>query len=251
MTIRIYETSDVHLEFGKFKHTSPDCDVAVLAGDIGVGHMALPWIERTFLDKNIPVVLVNGNHEFYGRDLVSHTEQTREKCAKLGIHFLQNNSVEIMGYTFIGGTLWTDFNLLGNQPLAMLDAQSKMNDYNQITKNGVLITPQDILEEHLITKMFIESFADTPDLKKIIVTHHPALPECINSRYDNHPLNPMYTNRMYSTVERVNPLAWFSGHMHNSFDFMLGETRFVCNPRGYIGYEINPEFIPNLVVELP
>ena len=107
MTIRIYETSDVHLEFGKFKHTSPDCDVAVLAGDIGVGHMALPWIERTFLDKNIPVVLVNGNHEFYGRDLVSHTEQTREKCAKLGIHFLQNNSVEIMGYTFIGCLLYT------------------------------------------------------------------------------------------------------------------------------------------------
>ena len=250
MSIRIHEISDCHLEFGKFRHTAPDCDVAVLAGDMGVGHMALPWIEHTFLDKNIPVIYVTGNHELYGRDLKTYPEETRAKCNKLGIHYLQNDAVEILGYTFIGGTLWTDFNLFGNQPIAMLDAAQQMNDYQQITYNGFQLTPEHILAEHQATRFFIDSFANTPDLKKIVVTHHPAVEETINARFKGYRSNPYYTSRLYSTVDAVNPLAWFSGHMHDSFDFMLGETRFVCNPRGYVGHELNPNFDPNLVIEL-
>jgi len=30
---------------------------------------------------------------------------------------------------------------------------------------------------------------------------------------------------------------WIHGHTHESFDYMVGDTRIVCNPRGYIGYE--------------
>jgi len=28
--------------------------------------------------------------------------------------------------------------------------------------------------------------------------------------------------------------------MHDPSDYMIGETRVVCNPRGYVGYERNP-----------
>ena len=31
--------------------------------------------------------------------------------------------------------------------------------------------------------------------------------------------------------------AWFHGHTHDDFDYMVGSTRIVCNPRGYINYE--------------
>jgi hypothetical protein len=31
--------------------------------------------------------------------------------------------------------------------------------------------------------------------------------------------------------------VWVHGHMHDPFDYTLGETRVICNPRGYIGYE--------------
>ena len=30
---------------------------------------------------------------------------------------------------------------------------------------------------------------------------------------------------------------WTHGHTHEDFDYMIGSTRIVCNPRGYIGYE--------------
>jgi hypothetical protein len=30
---------------------------------------------------------------------------------------------------------------------------------------------------------------------------------------------------------------WTHGHTHEDFDYMLGSTRIVCNPRGYDGYE--------------
>ena len=30
---------------------------------------------------------------------------------------------------------------------------------------------------------------------------------------------------------------WTHGHTHEPFDYMIGETRIFCNPRGYIGYE--------------
>jgi hypothetical protein len=30
---------------------------------------------------------------------------------------------------------------------------------------------------------------------------------------------------------------WVHGHMHNPSDYMIGDTRVVCNPRGYVGHE--------------
>jgi hypothetical protein len=30
---------------------------------------------------------------------------------------------------------------------------------------------------------------------------------------------------------------WTHGHTHEPFDYMIGSTRIVCNPRGYSGYE--------------
>jgi len=30
---------------------------------------------------------------------------------------------------------------------------------------------------------------------------------------------------------------WTHGHTHEDFDYMVGSTRIVCNPRGYDGYE--------------
>ena len=30
---------------------------------------------------------------------------------------------------------------------------------------------------------------------------------------------------------------WTHGHTHEEFDYMMGSTRVLCNPRGYIHYE--------------
>ena len=41
---------------------------------------------------------------------------------------------------------------------------------------------------------------------------------------------------------------WTHGHVHNVFDYTIGETRVVCNPRGYPGE--NTEWDANLMVEV-
>ena len=38
-------------------------------------------------------------------------------------------------------------------------------------------------------------------------------------------------------MDRPEIKLWVHGHMHDDFDYMIGDTRVVCNPRGYIGYE--------------
>lgn len=46
------------------------------------------------------------------------------------------------------------------------------------------------------------------------------------------------------------PLLWVHGHTHDSFDYMIGSTRVLCNPRGYIPEEANKQFDPALIVDL-
>jgi hypothetical protein len=42
---------------------------------------------------------------------------------------------------------------------------------------------------------------------------------------------------------------WTHGHTHHCFDYVIGETRVVCNPRGYDGYE-DTGWDPMKVIEI-
>jgi len=61
--MKVHILNDLHIEFEDFTPPGTDADVVVLAGDIGVGTGALPWIERCFPTR--PVIYVPGNHELY------------------------------------------------------------------------------------------------------------------------------------------------------------------------------------------
>jgi hypothetical protein len=45
---------------------------------------------------------------------------------------------------------------------------------------------------------------------------------------------------------------WTHGHTHVPFDYMIGETRVVCNPRGYEndGYSEDTGWNPNILLEI-
>jgi hypothetical protein len=51
-------------------------------------------------------------------------------------------------------------------------------------------------------------------------------------------------------VERV--VLWIHGHTHDSFDYTVGGTRVLCNPRGYAknGVNENAAFEAGLVVQV-
>ena len=51
-------------------------------------------------------------------------------------------------------------------------------------------------------------------------------------------------------MDRPNIKLWTHGHTHEDFDYMVGDTRVVCNPRGYIGYEARADKWKLKVVEI-
>ena len=64
-------------------------------------------------------------------------------------------------------------------------------------------------------------------------------------------LNTYYASDQEEFIKQHSPVLWLHGHMHNSSDYEIYSTRVVCNPRGYIPYEPNPDFNSNFVVEVP
>lgn len=124
--MRALVLSDLHLEFDRFdvvhngRRVDDGADVVILAGDIASGINGIGWARTAFPDKEI--VYVSGNHEFYGGTYERLIEDLRGEAEEKGVHFLERDRVEISGFTFLGATLWTDFNLAEQQEFSMEEA---------------------------------------------------------------------------------------------------------------------------------
>ena len=258
--MKIHPLSDLHLEWSSSKFeaatVAPEgTDVVVLAGDIHPGVYGMLWAAKTF--KNLPIVYVAGNHEFYGhRRIERHYEKMAAKAEELGIHFLQNETVVIDSVRFVGGTLWTDFNLRGDQPIAMVQAAMPggMNDYKQISQGkwkNTKLRPQTVLNEHEKTMEFLmDELGTDHDGPTVVVTHHAPSERSCFPGYRGDGDNVYYATKLDRFVEMHSPALWVHGHIHQSVDYEIGETRVATNPRGYFPANINPNFDVNLLLEV-
>ena len=51
-------------------------------------------------------------------------------------------------------------------------------------------------------------------------------------------VNGAYSSDLSEFIQdRPQIKLWTHGHTHDVFDYMVGATRIVCNPRGYHGHE--------------
>lgn len=251
--MKIHVMSDIHIEFGDLQNYQvPDCDVVVLAGDVHLGSRGLDWIVKNIPDK--PVIYIEGNHEGYNHDL---TVVKEELCKASGnIYFLDRGHVMIYGVMFIGATLWTDFKLYGedNKFFAMQQAAMHMNDYRIIRADGKKLTPGMTAMYHERDRLFIETELEwsTAAGPTVVVTHHLPSEKSLSDPYRQarDDLNPAYASNLEYLMTAYKPALWIHGHVHESKDYMIGETRVLCNPRGYYGHALNPEFDQGLVVEV-
>ena len=78
------------------------------------------------------------------------------------------------------------------------------------------------------------------------MTHHLPHPQCVAERFENSPYNEAYVTDLQYYMEHFNIDFWLHGHTHDSVDTYVGETRILCNPMGYHGYEMNPDFNEDL-----
>lgn len=261
--MRLWILSDLHIEqsLWDLPVPAPEWDVLIAAGDI---HDPLSEGVRWLAERaeGRPVIYVPGNHEWYAyRHPFTMREEMRrgqELADSLGVHLLQEGSVVVDDVRFLGTTLWTDYDLYGTPPTSMRLAQRGINDHRVIFPElvGQPFSPQDALSIHRQSLFWLnESLGQTFNGSTVVVTHHLPHPNSVNPKYSGDPLNPAFCSDLSWLVENWGAALWIHGHTHTSCDYIAGQTRVVCNPKGYgpvrVGGRIeNENFNSCLIVEI-
>lgn len=227
-------------------------DVLVLAGDIAVGMIPTADVIRQFLDLGFPrIIYVMGNHENYHHsyeDLMYFAPDLRSELNDPRVTVLNCHEVlTIEDVAFFGGTLWTNFD---NDNTVMEVSKTFINDFKVI--DG--FTPARAAAINLTQAQYIKHMYEQISGKKVIITHFMPARECVHPRWQGsattNMLNGYFSNDLGSWIKTLTNTTWIYGHTHDPADFMLGNTRMVCNPRGYTNENRPDDWNPNKVIEL-
>ena len=193
-----------------------------------------------------------GNHEYYTKAYPKLLTDLKNLTRGSNIHVLENDDITIGDTIFLGCTLWTDFALFGNPKLAGLQAMQTMADYKKIR-----VSPQfsrirsiDTTVIHQKSKRFLEQqFLEHQGKKFVVITHHTPSKRSVPLEFQDDVLSAAYASSLDSFVESSGAKLWIHGHVHQAQDYLIGNTRVICNPRGYPD-EINTGFLGSLIVEI-
>jgi Icc-related predicted phosphoesterase len=220
------------------------------------------------------VIYIMGNHEHYNGDFAETYDILKSRLSYLSNLFvLEKDTVKVGDITFVGGSLWTDMN--NEDQFTMYHVARSMNDFriiensNQkltrkvpiykkgedgqyvIGENGsyiqigekfkeypAIFTPETAVDDHKKFLKYLETVL-RKDGKFIVVGHHAPSKLSTHPRYQNDTLmNGGYSSSLDFFIEdHPEIVLWTHGHTHEIFDYNIGSTRIVCNPRGYINYE--------------
>ena len=100
--------------------------------------------------------------------------------------------------------------------------------------------PEDAVPEHKAMIEYIRTVIEGKfDEKFVVVGHHAPSRQSTHPRYQHDALmNGAYSSSLDEFIlDHPQIKLWTHGHTHEDFDYMLGTTRVMCNPRGYINYE--------------
>jgi len=231
--------SDLHLEFSRelaqrFVNSLDvdGVDVLVIAGDIAVGaaiEHQVSLIAKRF--DGIPILYVNGNHEYYGAGRKTvRTAIRRLHREYSNVHHFECEAIEIKGQRFLGTTLWYE-------PNAKVRAgMPYWSDFRLITS-----LQHWIREAHNASIDFLDKNLQEND---IVISHMLPSHKCVAPRWQLSDTNHFFVTDVEKLILERKPRYWIHGHTHDSIDVRIGNTRVVCNPRGYEGYELNPYFDP-------
>lgn len=246
--MRVFAASDLHFEFHNDIEWLPPLpeadafDVMVLAGDIGAGAYlgsALRRLRYKYPDK--PIVFVAGNHEHYNKNI------NRDIMARVDVpdvYFLENGRVDLMGYHFLGCTLWTGFDALGEDTTkeAMKLSWKHIADFISIRtaelseSGGVpkFITTEYMAELYQTSRAWLIAELQKVELTKtVVITHFPPAREFRHGQIPEDPISAYFQSNCADIIEKFQPRLWIYGHNHFSDDRMCGKTRVISNQYGY------------------
>jgi Icc-related predicted phosphoesterase len=271
--MKVSVVSDLHLEFGY--QELPGGEVLILAGDIAEARSINKQHHSAKVVQDEPdhyyrcseffkwecakydrVFYVMGNHEHYhGR--FDKTYHILKSIMPDNVSVLENEVVEYKGVMFMGATLWTDLNK--GDPMTAITLKHGMNDYSAIQNYYPAkdlyhkLTPEHTAETHFKTKQYFKTVLElNRDKTFVVVTHHSPSFQGVNEKYKHDTvMNGGYSSSLDEFIlDNENIRVWIHGHMHDPVDYVIGNTRILCNPRGYIGHEDTSKFDPSLTFEI-
>jgi len=277
--MKIQLLSDIHLEFAPLDLTGGE--TLLLVGDITVADTLRA--ERTdqrginvrlntkeFFDeasaKYQRVYYVAGNHEHY-QGAYNSTHGLLRTLVKQypNMTFLQNESVELTPTVrLFGSTGWTDLNR--GETGAKDCARINMNDFaGEIRLDAAhrkpLFSPENSIDEHMLMLQRLRAELNAhPNSDFLVMTHHCPTFKSVHPKYGNSLLNYAFaSNDSEFILDNPRIKWWVHGHTHDSFDYMVGDCRVMCNPRGYTNVNSymrgsppeNNNFNPSFTFEVP
>ena len=205
-------------------------------------------------------------------------------------HIMEKEFFVLGSVCFAAGTLWTDMNkedpitiqrIKGymndyriiedtsevvnfsyyenkDKPVGMTDEEWLAIPYQDrvVKKFGTRpakFSPEKSVVEHKAMMQFIkDSIASRPEMPWVVVGHHAPSKMSTKPRYQNDVIvNGAYSSDLSEFIlDHPQIKLWTHGHTHDPFDYMIGGTRIVCNPRGYINYEGRADDFELLTVEI-
>ena len=278
--MRLQLLSDLHLEWCPELVPAPvaGTDVLVLAGDVGSYQQGSRLAGDDFgLARFSPrapgaawrrVVYVPGNHEYDELDYDATRDRLRELCARLGIDWLERETLVIDGVRFVGSTLWADFDALAARERTLAGqyrqrekAFGAANFYlahNPILRRGAPMMAAEVRELALECQAWLRDALARPfDGPTVAVTHFAPSLRSADPRYG---LTPG-TAGFCSALDDLLPHAglWLHGHLHCACDYVASGVangrayacRVVANPLGYADKGEQASFRPALSIEVP
>jgi len=270
--MRAWIISDIHHRtmdvFGSDGLVVPDADICICAGDIANSIAESVAYLRLYVEPRMPVILVLGNHDYYGSGIDFAIERARRLTKGTQIHFLENESLIVGENRFIGATLWTDFAVsVGSDehippeerrakafelvPRRIMDFHCIFRSDERRPDDNGIITAQEILERHTASREFIDQKLSEPfGGRTFVITHHAPLVQSFDPQFFGHVTNAAFASDLSDLIARRRPSVWVHGHIHKFRDYMADDTRVICNPRGYRGERGVNGFRRDFVIEL-
>jgi predicted phosphohydrolase len=249
--------SDAHSDCAGFSGFPPlieGVDAIVVAGDTRQGLAASLTELRAAYPRPVEILMVAGNHEFWGSVWSREVDEGRRVAEKLGIRFMEDQAVTLGRLRVLGCTLWTSYDAYGEslRPAAMRSAREEMRDHKRIKWSSDpwrRFRPEEARMLHMRSRAFIEEELSKPhDGPTLVITHAAVSIECIPPSKQKSIVSAAYFSEMLPVIDRHQPDLWVFGHTHHRTDFRRGKTRILSNPIGYADERTG--FDPTLTVAI-
>ena len=264
--MKIQLLSDLHLEAHPHfqPEPAPGAEVLVLAGDIGSYQTGSQLADSDFglarfspLPQHagwpVPVLFVPGNHEYDAQDFDAAHQRLRQTCERLGIHWLERETLQLQGVRFMGTTLWSNFDALAEHEnatditrrLKLRDKAFRAADFylrkTGGTRHGQPFLAAAMREEALVSQAWLTGALQTPfDGPTVVVTHFAPSLRSADPRYGLVPGTAGFCNALDALLPHAQ--LWLHGHLHAPSDYVAQgvradgapwQCRVVANPLGY------------------